>query len=42
MSTDAREKARQLAAKQAKNNTAASSRRWIQLTVLLVVAALDA
>ncbi|MDO5751006.1 MAG: thioredoxin domain-containing protein [Rothia sp. (in: high G+C Gram-positive bacteria)] len=42
MSTDAREKARQLAAKQAKNNTAASSRRWIQLTVLLVVAALVA
>lgn len=37
MSNDAREKARQLAAKQARNNPSVASRRWIQFTVLAVV-----
>ena len=37
MSQDAREKARQIAAKQSKRGNVAMNRRWIQLTVLGVV-----
>ena len=37
MSQDAREKARQIAAKQSKRGNVATNRRWIQLTVLGVV-----
>ena len=37
MSTDAREKARQIAAKQAKKSPSKASRRWLQLGVLAVV-----
>ena len=37
MSTDAREKARQIAAQQAKKSPSQASRRWLQLGVLAVV-----
>ena len=37
MSTDAREKARQIAAQQAKKSPSKASRRWLQLGVLAVV-----
>ena len=37
MSNDAREKARQIAAKQARNNPTKSNRRLLQLGVLAVV-----
>ena len=37
MSTDAREKARQIAAQQAKKSPSQASRRWLQFGVLAVV-----
>lgn len=40
MSDDAREKARQIAARQTRNNPSKTNRRWIQITILAVIAAI--